>query len=156
MLKIIGLLSILPLFSFAFFIPFPVSILHENINNLTMDSLKQVENIEKSSNIYTEAKICPFIEYVDKELCNINNTISYMNVENKNNNFKDIKNKDNLGEFNLELDPKDLCPLLGIIDKSFCKSSRYINLKLNTTEKENIDPKDLCPLLELIEIKLCS
>ena len=54
-------------------------------------------------------------------------------------------------EFNLELDPKDLCPLLELVDKTFCKSGKGVRVG-----KENVDPKDLCPLLELIDTKLCS
>ena len=162
MIKTVGLFALLPMLSFAFFVPFPVSFPYENKDNTTMDSLKKVDNGEKALHFYTEAKICPFIEYVDKELCNGSNTFSEMNVENNNknssNNFKDIKNKDslNLEEFNLELDPKDLCPLLELVDKSFCKSDKHVNANLSSVEKEKIDPKDLCPLLELIETKLCS
>uniref|UniRef100_A0A6C0EZR8 Uncharacterized protein n=1 Tax=viral metagenome TaxID=1070528 RepID=A0A6C0EZR8_9ZZZZ len=136
MLKTIGLLSILPMLSLAFFIPFPVSFQEENKENHNTTVIEskyfQVNN--------TEEKICPFIEFVDKELCNTTTTTT-----------KDFNT------LNLELDPKDLCPLLHLVDISFCKSSK--NFKMNTTkttEKEYIDPKDLCPLLELIEIKLCS
>jgi hypothetical protein len=157
MIKTVGLFILLPMLSFAFFVPFPVSFPYENQDNATIDSLKNVDNGEKALHFYTEAKICPFIEYVDNELCNRSNTISDINVEN-NNKFKDIKNKDslNLEEFNLELDPKDLCPLLELVDKSFCKSYKHVNANLSSVEKEKIDPKDLCPLLELIETKLCS
>ena len=138
MLKTIGLLSILPMLSLAFFIPFPVSFQEENKENHNTAVIES--KYFKVNN--TEEKICPFIEFVDKELCNTTTTTT-----------KDI-NKLNL---NLELDPKDLCPLLHLVDMSFCKSSN--NFKMNTiktTEKENIDPKDLCPLLELIDTKICS
>jgi hypothetical protein len=157
MIKTVGLFALLPMLSFAFFVPFPVSFSSESLDNTTVDSSNHVDNSEKSLHFYTEAKICPFIEYVDNELCNRSNTISDMNVE-SNNKFKDIKNKDglNLSEFNLELDPKELCPLLELVDKSFCKSGKRVSANLYRTEKENIDPKDLCPLLELIETKLCS
>jgi len=130
MLKTIGLLSILQMLSLTFFIPFPVYVQEENKDN-TQTSFES--NYFQVNN--TEEKICPFIEFVDKELCNTTTTTTTT---------KDF-NKLNL---NLELDPKDLCPLLHLVDMSFCKSNKNL--------KENIDPKDLCPLLELIEIKLCS
>ena len=149
MLKTIGLLSILPMLSFAFFIPFPVSVSvqqenKENNNTVIFES----KNFQVNNN---EEKICPFIEFVDKELCNTTTKDITINM------------KEDFNKLNLELDPKDLCPLLDLVDKSFCKSSK--NLKTNTndtndtndtTEKEKIDPKDLCPLLELIETKICS
>ena len=143
MLKTIGLLSILPMLSFAFFIPFPVSVYVQQENNNTV--IFESKNFQVNNN---EEKICPFIEFVDKELCNTTTKDITINM------------KEDFNKLNLELDPKDLCPLLDLVDKSFCKSSK--NLKTNTndtndtTEKEKIDPKDLCPLLELIETKICS
>ena len=69
MLKTIGLLSILPMLSLAFFIPYPVYVQEENKDNTTISfesNYFQVNN--------TEEKICPFIEFVDKELCNTTTT----------------------------------------------------------------------------------
>jgi hypothetical protein len=45
---------------------------------------------------------------------------------------------------NTKLNPKDLCPVFDLVDKTFCTSS---DNKLN--------PKDLCPLLEFVEKELC-
>ena len=49
--------------------------------------------------------------------------------------------KTNTTNFN----PKDLCPVFDLVDKTFCTSA---NNKLN--------PKDLCPLLEFVEKELCT
>jgi hypothetical protein len=53
--------------------------------------------------------------------------------------IEEIKN--NTTNFN----PKDLCPVFDLVDKTFCTSA---NNKLN--------PKDLCPLLEFVEKELCT
>lgn len=155
MLKTIGLLSILPMLSFAFFIPFPLSNLNENVENTTVYESKNIQyhEVERTSRVYTELKICPFINYVDKELCSNNNTNFDMNT-------KEVI-KYNPDDFKLNIDPKDLCPLLNLVDKTFCNSSNYLRTNMNENnrsyfEKVNIDPKDLCPLLELVETKLCS
>ena len=113
MLKTIGLLSILPMLSFAFFIPFPVSVSVQQENNNTV--IFESKNFQVNNN---EEKICPFIEFVDKELCNTTTKDITINM------------KEDFNKLNLELDPKDLCPLLDLVDKSFCKSSK--NLKTNT------------------------
>ena len=153
MLKTVSLLAILPALTFAFFIPFPVTIPEERMSHFS-----HVNSIEKTTKFETHnSKICSFVDYVDTILCNSTEYVEVNPNQNEkkesNTNFEDIKNKDGSIEFNLELDPKDLCPLLGLIDKSFCKSGKGVHTE---TEKENIDPKDLCPLLELIETKLCS
>jgi hypothetical protein len=110
-----------------------------------------VEHAHVANNNNNEAvKICSFVDYVDMVLCNSNGS----NHENKNH-TKELNNKNEKPsiEFNLEMDPKNLCPLFELVDKSFCKSGKHIKVGI---EKENIDPKDFCPLLELIETKLCS
>jgi hypothetical protein len=140
MLKTIGLLSILPMLSFAFFIPFSFTNTHE-----TKENANVVVYDEKNASLYTGAKICPFINYVDKELCDAN--ISVVDT-----------NRKEVGyyreDFKMNLDPKDLCPLLELVDKTFCNST-HDNYK-NVAEKVDINPKDLCPLLELVQTKLCS
>jgi len=55
--------------------------------------------------------------------------------------IEEIKNN------NTNLNPKDLCPVFDLVDKTFCTSSSNNN-KLN--------PKDLCPLLEFVEKELCA
>lgn len=148
MLKTVSLLAILPALTFAFFIPFPVSSpSHSDVNKSALAEHAHVENVNK------EIKICSFVEYVDTVLCNGTDINDPKEFDNNIKNSKNSKNEKSVIEFNLEMDPKNLCPLFELVDKSFCKSSKHIKLG---TEKENIDPKDLCPLLELIETKLCS
>ena len=175
MLKTVSLLAILPALTFAFFIPFPVYgpdhgpspvPNSSKVEDDKVSHYSHVDNLEKATNFETHnTKICSFVDYVDTVLCNStgsgsgSDSVSFNQNQNvtkeSKNNFQNIKNKNSSIEFNLELDPKDLCPLLELVDKSFCKSSKGINDE-TTSEKENIDPKDLCPLLELIETKLCS
>jgi len=149
MLKTVSLLAILPALTFAFFIPFPISSpSHSDVNKSALVEHAHVANNNNNNN--EGVKICSFVEYVDTVLCNstdINHTKELNNNNNNNNNEKPSI------EFNLEMDPKNLCPLFELVDKSFCKSGKHIKVGI---EKENIDPKDLCPLLELIETKLCS
>ena len=151
MLKTISLVAILPALTFAFFIPFPISAPVSN----------QVSEVSKDSSFQKDSsKICSFVDYVDTVLCNSTETeyvlinqkqkLSQNDTKELKNTFENIKNKHNYLEFNLELDPKDLCPLLELVDKTFCKSGNAVK------HRENVDPKDLCPLLELIETKLCS
>ena len=56
--------------------------------------------------------------------------------------IEEIKN--NTTNFN----PKDLCPIFDLVDKTFCASASDNNNKIN--------PKDLCPLLEFVEKELCT
>jgi hypothetical protein len=166
MLKTVSLLAILPALTFAFFIPFPVSmpvLESSKIQDDKMSQFSNVDNLEKATKFETthNSKICSFVDYVDTVLCNstespsllFNRNMNENETKESNNNFQNIKNKNSSLEFNLELDPKDLCPLLELVDKTFCKSGKGLHIG---KEKENIDPKDLCPLLELIETKLCS
>ena len=173
MLKTVSLLAILPALTFAFFIPFPVYgpdplPNSSKVEDDKMSHYSHVDNLEKATNFETHnTKICSFVDYVDTVLCNSTGSGSGSGSDsmsfNQNRNdtkeskniFQNIKNKNSSIEFNLELDPKDLCPLLELVDKSFCKSGKGAHAA-TTSEKENIDPKDLCPLLELIETKLCS
>ena len=163
MLRTVSLLAILPALTFAFFIPFPISVPvpvpdSSKIQEGGMSHYPHVDNIEKSTEFQTHnSKICSFVDYVDTVLCNTaeSDSLSFNQKQNdtkeSNNNFQNIKNKNSSLEFNLELDPKDLCPLLELVDKTFCKSGKDVMVG-----KENVDPKDLCPLLELIDTKLCS
>jgi len=163
MLKTVSLLAILPALTFAFFIPFPMSV-HDSskMQEGGVSHYPHVDNLEKATKFQTthNSKICSFVDYVDTVLCNSTESDSLSFNRNQNdkkeskNNFQNIKNKNSSLEFNLELDPKDLCPLLELVDKTFCKSGKDVMLVM--VEKENVDPKDFCPLLELIETKLCS
>ncbi len=147
MMKTVSLLAILPALTFAFFIPFPVSGPSHSVANENAVTVTEHAHVANNNK---EIKICSFVDYVDTVLCNS----SGYNHENQNHTkYLNNKNEKPPIEFNLEMDPKNLCPLFELVDKSFCKSDKHIKLGV---EKENIDPKDLCPLLELIETKLCS
>jgi hypothetical protein len=163
-MKTVSLIAILPALTFAFFIPFPMAIPVPDSSKMQEGGVSQyphVDNLEKATKFQTthNSKICSFVDYVDTVLCNSteSDSLSFNQKQNQNdtkesnNNFQNIKNKNSSLEFNLELDPKDLCPLLELVDKTFCKSSKDVMVG-----KENVDPKDLCPLLELIDTKLCS
>ena len=54
--------------------------------------------------------------------------------------IEEIKNN------NTKLNPKDLCPIFDLVDKTFCAS---------TSDNNKLNPKDLCPLLEFVEKELC-
>ena len=55
--------------------------------------------------------------------------------------IEEIKN--NTTNFN----PKDLCPVFDLVDKTFCTSA---------SDNNKLNPKDLCPLLEFVEKELCT
>ena len=70
--------------------------------------------------------------------------------------FTGCSKKENINynpdNFKLNIDPKDLCPLLNLVDKTFCNSSNYLRKNVNTNndvnvEKLNIDPKDLLGIM---------
>lgn len=161
MLKTLGVLSIFPMLSLAFFIPFSVSFSNENKDSVTngvsnSSSVFLHSSNETFSNVYEDAKICPFITYVDKELCN--SSITELNI-----NHKEIVGGVDVTKLNIT--PKDLCPLLQLVDKTFCNSTQYSGkMEVNTSntvyeeneENEDVDPKDLCPILEILDGKLCS
>ena len=151
MLKTVSLLAILPALTFAFFIPFPISgpSHSDDVNKSALAEHAHVANNNNNEGV----KICSFVEYVDTVLCNGTDINHPKEFDNNIKNSRNSKNEKSVIEFNLEMDPKNLCPLFELVDKSFCKSGKHIKLG---TENENIDPKDLCPLLELIETKLCS
>ena len=58
--------------------------------------------------------------------------------------IEEIKNN------NTKLNPKDLCPIFDLVDKTFCTSSS------NNNNNNKLNPKDLCPLLEFVEKELCT
>lgn len=55
--------------------------------------------------------------------------------------IEEIKNNNNTN-----LNPKDLCPIFDLVDKTFCASA---------SDNNKLNPKDLCPLLEFVEKELC-
>ena len=54
--------------------------------------------------------------------------------------IEEIKNN------NTNLNPKDLCPIFDLVDKTFCASA---------SDNNKLNPKDLCPLLEFVDKELC-
>jgi hypothetical protein len=184
-----SLLAFLPALTFAFFLPFPMT-----MENTKANELPKV----------TPDDVCPFIQFIDNELCAnesisvdhantevVKNSIfhhnhhdnekfdptqlcplfSYLNktycissetanhapnhmkddianqIKIVKNIFESIKSK-NMSGINEHINPKELCPLIELVDKTFCKSE--------TLFENKIDPKDLCPILEEIDTKLCS
>lgn len=184
-----SLLAFLPALTFAFFLPFPMT-----MENTKANELPKV----------TPDDVCPFIQYIDNELCvNESSSVDHTNTEVVKNSifhhnhhvnekldptqlcplfsylnktycissetanqtpnhvkddianqikivkhiFESIKSKNKSG-INEHINPKELCPLIELVDKTFCKSE--------TLFENKIDPKDLCPILEEIDTKLCS
>lgn len=83
----------------------------------------------------------------EKHVNETRNTESHISDKNENIIEKFYSNvyieeiKNNTTNFN----PKDLCPVFDLIDKTFC-----------TSAKNKLNPKDLCPLLEFVEKELCT
>lgn len=104
---------------------------HENentkfdIGKLSNTTEKFVEKLDEKLYKELDEKVTNYIK---------NFTTTYSN--NNSNNHSNIK-----ASFN----PKDLCPVFDLVDKTFCAST---NNKIN--------PKDLCPLLEFVEKELCT
>lgn len=182
-----SLLAFLPALTFAFFLPFPMTMTNTKVNEIPK---------------VTPGDVCPFIHYIDNELCVnestsvdhtktevVKNSIfnhhqnekfdptqlcplfSYLNktyclssettIDTHNHVNDDIASQikiikhiferikiNNTSEINEHINPKELCPLIELVDKTFCKSE--------TLFQNKIDPKDLCPILEEIDTKLCS
>lgn len=97
-----------------------------NIMNLSKTTEKYIEKLDEKLYKELDEKVQQYIKKV---------TIIYSNSSSNNNN-------------NVKFNPKDLCPVFDLIDKTFCASSSNNNNKIN--------PKDLCPLLEFVEKELCS
>ena len=97
-----------------------------NITNLSNTTEKYIEKLEEK--LYKELD-----EKVKNSITNI--THSYSNNNNNNNNN------------NTKFNPKDLCPIFDLVDKTFCAS---------VFDKNKLNPKDLCPLLEFVEKELCT
>lgn len=95
-----------------------------NITNLSNTTDKYIEKLEEKLYKELDEKVKGYIE-------NITHTFS-------NSNSNNIKAKFN---------PKDLCPLFDLVDKTFCASA---------SDNNKINPKDLCPLLEFVEKELCA
>jgi hypothetical protein len=55
-----------------------------------------------------------------------------------------IENSEEIKNNTTNLDPKDLCPIFDLVDKTFC-----------TSLENKLNPKDLCPILEFVEKELC-
>ena len=192
-----SLLAFLPALTFAFFLPFPMTIGNTKANELpkvTPDDvcpfIHYIDNelcTNESSHFATKEvvkntvfyhsrhqqkfdpkQLCPLFSYLNKTYCSSSETVDFVShvdadIANRikiikhifesieSNNINDTNNANNnndTSEFGDNIDPKELCPLIELVDKTFCKSE--------TLFQNKIDPKDLCPILEEIDIKLCS
>jgi hypothetical protein len=133
----------------------------------TMHSIK-IKNTEYQyypSSEFDPKQICPLVDYLNVTLCKneehnfetIDNNVHVNDVDEVKkivkeikllkSQFEDIKNNNEINEKS-KINPKMLCPLLTLVDDTFCKSHKVFIDKL--------DPKELCPLLLLIDTKLCS
>jgi hypothetical protein len=195
----LSLLAFLPALTFAFFLPFPIPthnakstaeispddicpFIHYIDNELCTANLESnQENVHTGHDVTKEVinnavyyhypdqkfdpkELCPLFSYLNKTYCASSNaagTVSIVTPEIANqikivkHMFGDIKSNttsDSKMDISEQIDPKELCPLIELVDKTFCKSDTD-TLFVNT---DKIDPKDLCPLLEAIDIKLCS
>jgi hypothetical protein len=102
-----------------------------NIMNLSKTTEKYIEKLDEKLYKELDEKVQQYIKKVN---------ITYSNYSSSSSSGSDNKNK-------VKFNPKDLCPVFDLIDKTFCASS-FNNNKIN--------PKDLCPLLEFVEKELCS
>jgi hypothetical protein len=164
-----SLLAFLPALTFAFFLPFPMHFENTNVNETPK---------------ITPDDICPFIHYIDNDLCT--NTFSSVNSVTR----EVVKNTIFLHYHNQTFDPTQLCPLFSYLNKTYCTSSKTTNtdtnaepvktdianqlkiihhifesIKNNTNDSysesdydlsEQIDPKELCPLIELVDKTFCK
>jgi hypothetical protein len=143
----------------------PIDIKQNSDNKTDRIKIKDTEYQYYPSSEFDPKQICPLIKYLNVTLCD-NKEHSFETIDNslhKNDSdeikklikeikllkshFEDIKNNSENKEES-KIDPKMLCPLLTLVDDTFCKSQKVVIDKL--------DPKELCPLLVLIDTKLCS
>jgi hypothetical protein len=106
---------------------------------------------------FDPTQLCPLFSYLNKTYCISSETANRApnhvkdDIANQikivKHMFESIKSKNTSGS-NEHINPKELCPLIELVDKTFCKSE--------TLFENKIDPKDLCPILEEIDTKLCS
>jgi len=195
-----SLLAFLPALTFAFFLPFPMTIGNTKANEIpkvTPDDvcpfIHYIDNelcTNESSHFATKEvvkntvfyhsrheqkfdpkQLCPLFSYLNKTYCSSSETVNFVShvdadianrikiikhifesiesIESNNtNDTNNANNNNDTSEFDDNIDPKELCPLIELVDKTFCKSE--------TLFQNKIDPKDLCPILEEIDIKLCS
>jgi hypothetical protein len=100
-----------------------------NIMNLSKTTEKYIEKLDEKLYKELDEKVQQYIKKVN---------ITYSNSSSSSG--SDNKNK-------VKFNPKDLCPVFDLIDKTFCASA---------SKNNKINPKDLCPLLEFVEKELCS
>jgi hypothetical protein len=193
-----SLLAFLPALTFAFFLPFPMHFENTNVNETPKITPEDVcpfihyINNELCSNDYSHyarkevvkntvfyhsrheqkfdpKQLCPLFSYLNKTYCSSSETVDFVShidadianrikrikhifegiERNERNDTNKSNNNNDTYDFGDHLDdPKELCPLIELVDKTFCKSETLIQNK--------IDPKDLCPILKDIDTKLCS
>lgn len=199
-----SLLAFLPALTFAFFLPFPMNFENRNVNEtpkITPDDVcpfihyinnelcsnesshSDIKEVVKNTVFYhphcvgqeqkfDPKQLCPLFSYLNKTYCSSSETVDFVshidadianrikiikhifesiesNNTNNTNNTNNSNNNNDTYDFSDHLDdPKKLCPLIDLVDKTFCKSE--------TLFQNKIDPKDLCPILKDIDTKLCS
>jgi hypothetical protein len=143
----------------------PIDIKQNSDNKTYTIKIKNSEYRYYPSAEFDPKQICPLVKYLNVTLCkdeargfetidnnvhaNDSDEIKKLIKEIKliKSQFEDIKNNSENNEES-KIDPKMLCPLLNLVDDTFCKSHKVVI--------EKLDPKELCPLLLLIDTKLCS
>ena len=96
MLKTVSLFAILPALTFAFFMPFPMSVPVPDSSKMQEGGVSQyphVDNLEKATKFQTthNSKICSFVDYVDTVLCNSTESDS-LSFNRNQNDTKESKN----------------------------------------------------------------
>jgi hypothetical protein len=143
----------------------PIDIKKNSDNKTDSIKIKNTEYQYYPSSEFDPKQICPLVEYLNVTLCK-NEEHNFETIDNNihandsdevkklikeikllKTNLEDIKNNSK-NKDGSKIDPKMLCPLLTLVDDTFCKSHKMVI--------EKLDPKDLCPLLLLIDTKLCS
>jgi hypothetical protein len=194
-----SLFAFLPALTFAFFLPFPMNFETTNVNEIPKVTPEDVcpfihyidnelcanesshyvtKEVVKNTVFYHHRgegheqkfdpkQLCPLLSYLNKTYCSSSEIVDFVShidadianqikitkhifekIKNKNKNKTSDYDSESYSDFSEQIDPKELCPLIELVDKTFCKSETlFIN---------KIDPKDLCPILELIDTKLCS
>ncbi len=184
-----SLLAFLPALTFAFFLPFPMNFENRNVNEtpkITPDDVcpfihyinnelcsnesshSDIKEVVKNTVFYHPHRVgqeqkfdpkqlCPLFSYLNKTYCSSSETVDFVShidadIANRikiiKHIFESIESNDTY-DFSDHIDNlKELCPLIDLVDKTFCKSE--------TLFQNKIDPKDLCPILKDIDTKLCS
>jgi hypothetical protein len=157
-----SLLAFLPALTFAFFLPFPMNFENRNVNETPK---------------ITPDDVCPFIHYINNELCSNESSHSDIKEVVKNTVFY---HPHRVGQ-EQKFDPKQLCPLFSYLNKTYCSSSETVDfvshidadianrIKIIKHIFESIESndtydfsdhldnlKELCPLIDLVDKTFCK